>query len=138
MLLVWVNSNSYRYQTIFSLSQEEYNKLSASRTSGNLQNIREKLKQIQREADIYVGQNLQFNLLQFVNEFICGNPLFKPRKIKEDAAIETGPNSFDFTPYETKFPIFREDHSTAGCISYVYFEYIKKLIQEERIGSALN
>ena len=138
VLLVRVNSNPYRYKTIFSLSQEEYSKLSASRTSGSLQNIREKVKQIQREADIYVEQNLPFNLLQFVNEFICGNPLFKPRKIKEDAFAEKDPYSFDFTPYEKKFSIFSENHSNAGCISYVYFEYIKKLIQEERIGSALN
>lgn len=126
------------YQTIFDLSQNDFDKLPAPRISDELQQIRDKLKEIQRTAENAVKELQPFHFLEFESEYIRNNPLFKPRKIKEDTNMPTVQDGFDFSPYHEKFSIFKEDHSRPGTISVVFFSYIKKLIQEERLGSAFN
>ncbi|MGN6165125.1 MAG: phage integrase SAM-like domain-containing protein, partial [Flavisolibacter sp.] len=125
------------YQTIFSLSNEDFKKLSYPRLSANLQEIKDKLKLIKRNADECIDEISPFTFHEFERDFIVNNELFKPRKLKEPEKAITH-NEFDFTPYQQRFPILTEQHIHPLCISVVYQSYIKNLLQEERIGTALS
>lgn len=138
VLLVRIGKDPYRYPTIFQLTETDFEKLSAPRLAVSLREIKDKLRLIQRKADEYLESYSTFDKIDFENNFICGNSLFKARKKKPIAVQINDGDDFDYTPYLTRFAIFREDHSKPGCISSVFFIYIKKLLQEGRIGSALN
>jgi integrase/recombinase XerD len=126
------------FTTIFDLTSEDYGKLTKPRVSDDLQSARDKIKEIRNTAGTFIDGMGKFNFDEFERKFIAGNPLFKDRKIEEKLVEQQfAVYDFDFTPYHKRFPIFTEDHSRAGCISATFFEYIKKLIQEGRIGSAL-
>ena len=126
------------YQTIFDLSKEDYEKLTAPRISGSLQNIRHKLKLLQRNGEYYINEISHFSFYEFERDFITNNDLFKTRKKLKEPPPNQGQDDFDYSPYLRRFPIFKEDHSTPGSISIVYLAYIKILLQEERIGTALS
>lgn len=52
---------------------------------------------------------------------------------------QSGPKDhFDYTPFLKRFTIFQEDHSRPKSISITFLSYIKKLLQQGRIGSAIN
>ena len=71
------------YQTIFDLTKDEYDKLSASRISNELQTIRDKLKEIEKTAENAVKDLGSFSFTDFENEFIYNNAiLVSPRKLK--------------------------------------------------------
>ena len=136
-LRVTSNRVTKNYQTIFDLSQEDYDKLTASRINNELQEVREKLKEIQRTSENVAKEIYPFNFYEFEREFILNNRLFRERKLKQPLSI-TPKDDFDFSPYHKKFSIFREDHSRAGTISIMFFSCIKRLIKEERLGNAFN
>ena len=135
VLLIRINGNPQRYQTIFDLSREDFVKLQATRVSSRLHPIKEKLHLLQHEPEAYIEEHASFDLWDFENNFVCENPKFKPRK-KKIRQKPLGENLFDFTPYEKGFPILKEVQHEFGHISTVYLDYIVKLIQEERIGTA--
>jgi hypothetical protein len=126
------------YQTIFDLSKEDYEKLTAPRISSNLQDTRDKLKLLQRNGEYYIGEMPNFSFYEFERDFITNNDLFKKRKNLKEPPPNLDQDDFDYSPYLRRFPIFKEDHSTPGSISIVYLAYIKILLQEERIGTALS
>ena len=64
-LLVTYDSKPLRYQTIFDLSEQDFNKLSASRISNELQETREKLKEISRSAEEAIKKLVPFSLILF-------------------------------------------------------------------------
>ena len=138
-LQVIADSEPFRYQTKFDLSVEDYKKLSASRISEELQKVRDTLKLIQRNAEIYLEQNNPFNIHEFEKDFIKENPLFLQRKRKaKSETISSDNKAFDLSIYLKKFPILKENHSSEDCISVAYRAYVIKLLEEERIGSAIN
>ena len=125
------------YQTIFALSEVDYEKLTAPRIHTDLQKIRDKLKYLQRIADLFIEDLDHFSFYLFERDFIINNDLFKQRKkLKEPERLNEN-DDFDFSPYYKRFTIFQEDHSRAGSISIVYLTCIKNLIKEGRIGTAL-
>jgi hypothetical protein len=68
--------------------------------------------------------------------FIQNHAYFRQRKQKNklpEANIE-----FNYTPFQKKFPILLEPVGKQGTISYSYSAYIKKLLREGRIGTAIN
>ncbi len=71
---------SHLYQTIFDLSKEDYEKLTAPRISGSLQDTRDKLKLLQRNGEYYIGEMPNFSFYEFERDFITNNDLFKKRK----------------------------------------------------------
>ena len=81
ILLVRINGNPYRYQTIFDLTEDEFAKLQSPRLNEKLQEIKAKLKIIQRGADEYLEKNSSFYKIDFENTFICSN-LFQAKKDK--------------------------------------------------------
>ncbi|GAA0564451.1 site-specific recombinase XerD [Chitinophaga japonensis] len=136
-LLVVHDSVPQRYQTIYDLSKEDFKKLSAPRLSSDLQKARDSLKDMLRSAETAAKEIRPFAFNEFERYFITANPLFKPRKQKQQN-VEANSGEFDFSPYEGKFPILKESHPRADCISVVFAWYVKNLIKEGRIGSALN
>ena len=62
---------------------------------------------------------------------------FIRKKIKQKE-VSLKDDEFDFTLFEKKFPILKEDQSSDYLISTVYILYIQKLLQEGRIGNAVN
>ena len=87
------------YQTIFDLTKDEYDKLSALRISNELQTIRDKLKEIERTAENTVSDLGSFSFTDFENKFIYTNAiLFRPRKLKPIIpCINT--SEFDYTSF---------------------------------------
>ncbi len=128
-----------RYQTIFELAAVDYQKLSAPRINSDLLSMRGKIREIEKSAEEFIGEMDVFNFYQFERDFIVNHELFKPRK-KQDEPEQPTPASyvFDFSPYKRRFPLFEEDHSRPGSISIVFFSYIKRLIEEQRLGTALS
>jgi len=129
--------SSRNYQTVYDLSVEEYEKLSASRINAELQQVRDSLKEIQRTSENFSKELRPFSFVEFEKGYIFKNPLFKERKVRS-FEIPGGKEEFDFTPFEKKFPILKEDQSKPDVISTVYISCVKKLLQEDRIGNAVN
>src|SRR5665647_1158066 len=125
------------YQTIFDLSKDEYEKLSASRISNDLQTIRDKLKEIERTAENAVKELDPFNFMDFEKDFIQNNSLFRPRKLKAELPSKNE-ETFDYSLFYKKFPILLEDHNKPGTISISYLAFIKKVLREGRICSGIN
>lgn len=138
-LLAVYNSKPQRYQTVYDLTQENYDKLSANRINSELQNVRDNLKEGLRLAENAAKLIQPFSFDRFEKNFISKHPLFKKRKQKvAKQKITTENEEFDFAPYEKKFPILKEEHPFNDSISVIFLWYVKALIEEERIGSALN
>jgi integrase/recombinase XerD len=96
-------------QSIFDLSKEEFDKLTASRISNELQSIRDKLKEIERTAENVVNELDPFSFADFEKDFIHNNNLFRQRKLKPEVPLQST-NEFDYSPFYKKFPILLEEY----------------------------
>jgi hypothetical protein len=107
---VWVTYQrvTNHYQTIFDLSKEDYEKLTAPRISSNLQDTRDKLKLLQRNGEYYIGEMPNFSFYEFERDFITNNDLFKTRKKLKEPPPNQDQDGFDYSPYLRRFPIFRK------------------------------
>ncbi|MBB1286807.1 site-specific integrase [Flavisolibacter sp. BT320] len=128
------------YPTVFELTETDYKKLSAPRISEELQEVRKKFQEITTGADTVLRQLETFLFSEFEAGYINKHPkLFKQKKSKKPAQqTVTEADDFDYTPYLKRFTIFDEDHSKPKSISGTFLSYIKKLLQQGRIGSAIN
>ena len=128
------------YSTIFELTEADYKKLNAPRVSDEIQHIKRKGHQIVSGANLVIEKLSVFDFLKFEEEYINKNDkLFKIRKSKPVVYDQNGPKDhFDYTPFLKRFTIFQEEHSRPKCISVTFLSYIKKLLQQGRIGSAIN
>lgn len=125
------------FQTIFDLSREDYEKLSASRISAFLQNIKHELKRMEREAEDIAKEIEPFSFSEFEKRYIALNSLFHQRKRKSKPVIGQG-DAFDITSYNKHFPILLEINCEPGTITWSYQKYIKRLLQEGRVSTAAN
>lgn len=125
------------YPTIFDLSQDEYDKLGAPRISAELQKVRKDLKSIESDAESLIGKLEPFTFSEFEKRFVVSNRLFRQRKSKQKPIIDQG-EDFDFTPFYKQFPILLETSCVVGTIAWSYKEYIRRLLREGRIGTAVN
>ncbi|HVX27970.1 MAG TPA: site-specific integrase [Parafilimonas sp.] len=126
------------YQTIFDAAKNEWEKLSAPRLSSELKTLKSKLKQIEKEASAVIENLEPFSFEEFEKKFIHVNSFVKQRKQKPGNIITVDKDEFDYEPYHKKFRILLEEIGSPGHISYSYLEYIKKLIREHRIGTAVS
>ena len=124
------------YQTIFDLAKDEYDKLTASRISNELQSIRDKLKNIERTAENAVNELAPFCFNDFEKDFINTNSLFRQRKLKPKPAPAVT-IEFDYSSFYKKFPILLECDSMPDTISFSYKNFIKKVLREGRIGTGM-
>jgi integrase/recombinase XerD len=139
-LQVSFERTTLHYQTIFDLTKDEYSKLSAPRIGSSLLDIRDRLKSLNREAEDYIKDVSSFSFYEFERDFITAHELFKRRqKLRAPEPDQKNVQyTFDYSPYLRRFSIFSEDHSKPGTISIVYFSVIKRLIEGQRIGTALS
>lgn len=136
-LLVTNNSVPKRYQTKFDLSEKDFQNLGAKNLSAQLREIREQLKQIQREAESAVKSISTFNFPEFEKDFILNHSSFLQRKsIKQSAELLN--HKFNEVIYENRFPIFKLPKPEADTILATFLFYISKLLSEHRIRSAAN
>src|ERR1700754_1332492 len=91
------------YPTIYSLSQEDYNKLSASRLSAELQQVRAKLQEIERTAKNATKELDPFSFDEFESDYIVNNSLFEQKQYNTPV-VPIAKDNFDFTPLHKKFP----------------------------------
>ncbi len=124
------------YQTFFDLSKEDYDKLTASRIGNELQSIRDNLKDIERTAENAVKDLSCFSFEEFERDFIYDNKLFRQRKLSSLIPPETK-NEFDYSIYYKKFPLLEEDISKPNTIASCYCSYIKNLLREGRVSTAM-
>ena len=139
-LLVTYNGEPQRYQTIYDLTEKEYNNLSASRVSDQMQKVRDSLKEIKRKAEEIISILEPFSFDDFKKDFVFNNPLFRQRKYLKNKVITTALNNddFDYTPFHKKFPILMEPPADPTSFAFTFNSYIKKLLTEGRIGTALS
>ena len=137
-LQIIYKSSPKHFQTVYNLSLENYEKLASPRLGPHLQFLKNQLKVLQRNAEDFIKEMEEFSFYIFEKNFIIGNQLFKPRKEIKEPVTPNIPDIFDFSPYYLRFPILKEDHSRPGAISRVYLSYTKQLLQQGRIGTALN
>lgn len=136
-LRVTFERTSRYYPTIHDLTKEDHEKLSATRIAAELQNIRGKLKELQRTAEDTAKELEPFTFEEFEKCFISNNSQFKRKKTKKES-YPTIADEFDYSEYEKKFSILKESNLQPGTIGAVYLAYIKKLLQVGRIGHAFS
>lgn len=124
------------YQTIFDLSKGEFDKLGASRISSDLQNIRDKLKEVERTAENAAKKLGDFNFIDFEKLLVGNCNLLRQRKPIPASSSEAN-DKFDFSHFGKRFSILVEEIQS-GTIGMAYLAYIKKLLREGRIGTAAN
>jgi integrase len=134
-LLVTFNSDPKRYQTIYDLTQEEFNNLSASRVSEKIKVIRDNLKQIQRNAEDVINSLQPFSYQEFEKDYVLNNQFFRQRKSIKAALL---PVSYEFNvaEYEHRFPIYKLPKPEPDTILATTLFYIDKLLSEHRIRTA--
>jgi integrase/recombinase XerD len=136
-LRVIIDRKSRNYQTKFDLSEEEFQRLSSSRIGESLQEVKTSLQELKRTLNNFIKEKEPDDFKSFENGFIRDNKNFRRRVFTQEE--QSAPvDEFDYTPFLKRFKVFAEDHSRPGTISRVYLYCIKKLIQEGRIGSAIN
>ena len=139
-LLVIHEGKPQRYQTTYDLSEAEYRSLSASRVSESTMKIRDSLKLIRRKAEDAAAALDPFTFEEFEKRYILNNPLFRQRRPLKTRAVKSfaNPEDFDYGPYFKKLPILTAPLAEPGTFGFTYLSYIKKLIQQGRLGTAIS
>jgi integrase/recombinase XerD len=136
-LLVTLNSEPRRYQTVFDLSQDDYDKLSGRRLNPELQTFKDKLNEILRTAKNAIKDLQPFTFANFEADYLRNNPMFRERKFGPPS-VQDQQADFDFSPYYRKFPILNAETSNPQLISATFVPYVRRLLEQGRIGSAEN
>lgn len=139
-LQVIQNRKPVRYQTVYDLTEKEYQNLSAPRVSDAMLKIREDLKKVEHNAEAAANGIIPFAQDEFETVFIFNNPLFRQRGyLKKKVEQHYSSNDeFDYTPYLKKFPTLSESPSEPGMLRFTYQCIIKKCLQTGSIGTAVS
>jgi integrase/recombinase XerD len=128
------------YLTVFELSEPDYKRLSGHKVSAGLQKVRQTINEIVFGANSLINELEVFDFLKFKQEYIDLNTRYFKVNQRKIAAAEHNKiaDGFDYTPFLKRFTIFDEDHSKPKTISITFLSYIKKLLEQGRVGSAIN
>ncbi|HWB24895.1 MAG TPA: site-specific integrase [Chitinophagaceae bacterium] len=135
---MWVTykRKSQAYQTVFELSEKDYEKLSSPNINAELRNIRLSLKAIEKDAGTHVDAMDSFSFYEFEKGFILNNASFKEKKLKIASADEK--NEFDHSPYQQRFKIFDETHPAPDSISATFLKFVRKKIRIGKVTTAIH
>lgn len=125
------------HQTIFDLSKADYEKLSASRVSEELQSVREKLSKLESEAKLAAEKISPFDFRTFENSFATIHPHLRKRKSKVAPTPISMEEDFDYTPYLKRFPILSIEKCGQLSLTWSYRECVKKLLRDGQVSSAM-
>lgn len=136
-LRVYYQAKAVLHPTVFNLTQEDYQKLDAKRTSDHLLDIRAKLNEILQQARTAAEAIHPFDFQQFFTRFIYEHPRFMQKKRKVEKLVEQ--QSPDILPEEWLkwFPILKLQHPYPNAISVIYAEIVKSLLHQARVGKAI-
>lgn len=135
-LRVYNSGKALPYATIYDLTKEEFGKLKAKRVSDSFMEIRDQLKELERSAAAYSEKIIPFDFEKFEFGFVRGNPVFKEKNKKNQAATLVKTTGDIPEEWVRKFSIFKESHPAPDCISIIYLQFIKSLLLQGRIGTA--
>ena len=135
-LRVTLNRKTKYYPTVFDLSKEDYGKLNAKRVTAELDKVRASLHAIEIDAKNIALQMDPFTLAEFEREFVSQNRLLRYRTPKDQ--LEETTDKFNYSSYFKKFPILQEMGILSGTLSSGYLRYIKRLLPEGRISTAVS
>ena len=102
----------------------------------DLQTIK-KNRKIEQEAEDEIKEMESFSFADFERRYVLSNKLFRQRKRKARPTIVCS-DDLEYITFYKKFPILLEEKSESGTIAWTYKEYIKKLLKEGRISTAVN
>ncbi len=128
------------YLTVFELTESDYKRLSGHKVSADLQRVRQTINEIVFGANSLINELEVFDFLKFKQEYIDSNTRFfrinqrKPFFVEQNKIAD----GFDYSPFLKRFTIFDEDHSKPKAISITFLSYIKKLLEQGRVGGAIN
>lgn len=125
------------YQTVFDLSKDDWEKLSASRISNELQAVRDRLREMERQAENAIKELAPFSFSEFEKTFVKSHPHFRRRKERQQIE-ESNQAEFDYKPFHKKFPLLFDADVKQGNISYTYLQMIRKFIRAGRIANAVS
>jgi integrase/recombinase XerD len=128
------------YLTVFELSESDNKRLSGHKVSAELQKVRQTINEIVFGANSLINELEVFDFLKFKQEYIHLNTRFFKVNQRKPSPVEQNKitDGFDYTPFLKRFTIFDEDHSKPKTISITFLSYIKKLLEQGRVGSAIN
>lgn len=95
---------------------------------------------IRRKAEDAAAVLDSFTFEEFEKCFILNNPLFRQRRPLKTRVVKSFATAedFDYSPYFKKFPILTAPLAEPGTFGFTYLSYIKKLIQQGRLGTAIS
>lgn len=79
-----------------------------------MQHVRDKLRQVERDAAGIAGKLQPFSFDVFERKYIQGNILFRQKKIKLIAVPEAEEDSFNYGPFLKRFPVFTGNRGKAA------------------------
>ncbi len=121
------------YPTIFGLSIKDNDKLKAKNLRDNLQDVRDKLKEIEDTALAFIKNMDPFSFDIFERDFIKDHPGFEQARIKFQP-LPAALKKFDFGPYYKNFPVLLENPEP-GSIGEIFKLIIEKKISKGTSGS---
>jgi integrase/recombinase XerD len=124
------------FPTVLGLSKEDNDKLGAKNLGARLQEIRDKLAEIERSATNFAKGMDPFSFKDFIRDFIKDNPIFVQTRVKTEP-LAPGLRTFDFSPFYKKFPILQETPEP-GTIGEVYLAQIKAKLANGKVKTAMN
>jgi len=128
------------YLTLFELSEPDYKRLSGHKVSAELQKLRQTINEIVFGSNSFLNQMEVFDFLKFKEDYVDLNARFFKLNQRKPFVDEQNKitDNFDYAPFLRRFNIFNEDHSKPKTISITFLSYIKKLLEQGRVGSAIN
>src|ERR1700733_4287489 len=124
------------FPTIFGLSKEDHDKLTAKNLGTRMQETRDRLEEIERSARNFVKDMDPFSFKDFVRDFIKDNPFFIQTRVKTEP-LPPRLRAFNFSPFYKKFPILQETPEP-GTIGEVYLVQIKEKLANGKVKTAMN
>jgi integrase/recombinase XerD len=121
------------YPTIFGLTLEEHKKLKAKNLGERLQEIRDKLRDIERSANEIAQGMDPFSFEQFELEFLKDHPMFDQVRIKFKP-LPPALKQFDFSPFHNRFKLLLLSFEP-GTIGEVFQLLIKHHLSRNTLGS---
>ncbi len=116
------------YQTIYGLTKDDHDKLTAKNISPRLREVRDKLKDIEEKASQFIKNMDLFTFEDFTRDFIKDNLHFDQTRIKSTPLLPSQKET-DLTEFHKKFPILLEKPSP-GTIGEIYAVIIKEKLEE--------
>lgn len=136
-LRVYSNNETVLYQMVYDISKEDYERFGTKRINGQLEEIRGNVRETELEAMAAVKKIIPFDFDKFYSSFVNGNKIFIKKKRGKASFSKSMPSSTEFPDeWRSKFAIFQAPRPGADYISTLYYNIIKGLLFQARIGTA--